>query len=173
MCVCVCVCVCVCARWQRVVQSPSPPAGMSSLPRTPKALSAHLDPCFSSARDVRRASSGRSLLLPLPPAGPVKVGRPLYVLLASKAPALPCLSIGGTGGRQGSLRVSPPRCGLALGGGRAPLLTRCAPSRQRCPSCVSRTPGPLSSWTLAVVIQGAVFAGFLEPWTAPRRSHPS
>ena len=75
------------------MQRPPPPAGMSkgkpSLPRTLKALSAHLDPCFSSTRDARRAGSELSLLLPYPRAGPGKAGRCLYVLLASSAPALP------------------------------------------------------------------------------------
>ena len=58
-----CVCVCVLAKGGA---EPPPPAGMSSLPRTLQALSAPLDPCFSSAFDARRASSGRSLLLPYP-----------------------------------------------------------------------------------------------------------
>ena len=58
-----CVCVCVLAKGGA---EPPPPAGMSSLPRTLKALSAPLDPCFSSTCDARRASSGCSLLLPYP-----------------------------------------------------------------------------------------------------------
>lgn len=165
----VCVRVCVGGEAYRGPLSGTVVKG-SRASRGLKALSAHLDTCFLSAREACGPALGPLYCFYTPCASPAKMGHPLHALRASEALTPPCLSLGGTGGRLGVFEGPPQRCGCGKPG--------CRLGPHPHVLCLLRLPLQDSRVTLdsGHGDTGSSlwwFSGTLRPGTIPRRPHPS